>query len=72
MYLGWRIEFRPYEIQLTDFENAAYAIFVVLLARAILAMGDNFYIPLSYVEENMIRAEKVDAVLNEKFWVFIS
>lgn len=69
MYLGWRIEFRPYEIQLTDFENAAYAIFVVLLARAILAMGDNFYIPLSYVEENMIRAEKVDAVLNEKFWV---
>ena len=66
---GWRVEFRPYEIQVTDFENAAYSIFVVLLSRAILAMSANFYIPLSYVETNMERAENVDAVLNEKFWV---
>ena len=37
------------EIQLTDFENAAYAIFIVLLTRAILSYGLNFYIPISKV-----------------------
>ena len=54
---------------MTDFENAAYSVFVILLARAILAMGLNFYTPLSYVEENMRRAESIDAVMAEKFWV---
>lgn len=37
------------EIQLTDFENAAYAIFTVLLTRAILSYGLNFYIPIGKV-----------------------
>jgi hypothetical protein len=35
------------EVQITDFENAAYSIFVVLLIRAILMFDVNFYIPLS-------------------------
>lgn len=47
--IGWRVEFRPMEIQLTDFENAAYSIFIVLLTRAILSYNLNFYIPLSKV-----------------------
>lgn len=66
---GWRVEFRPLEVQLTDFENAAYAIFVILLSRSLLAMGHNFYMPMSLVEENMNRAIKKDAVLTEKFWM---
>lgn len=37
------------EIQLTDNENAAFAIFIVLLTRAILSYGLNFYIPISKV-----------------------
>lgn len=37
------------EIQLTDHENAAFAIFIVLLTRAILSYGLNFYIPISKV-----------------------
>lgn len=37
------------EVQLTDFENAAFAVFVVLLSRAILAFNLNFYIPISKV-----------------------
>jgi glutamate--cysteine ligase catalytic subunit len=32
---GWRVEFRPLEIQLTDFENAAFAILTVLTTRYI-------------------------------------
>jgi len=47
--IGWRVEFRSMEVQLTDFENAAYAIFIVLLTRAILSYDLNFYIPISKV-----------------------
>jgi glutamate--cysteine ligase catalytic subunit len=37
------------EVQMTDFENAAFAVFVVLLSRAILSFNLNFYIPISKV-----------------------
>lgn len=66
--IGWRIEFRPLEVQLTDFENAAFTVFVVLLTRAILSFKLNFIIPISKMQENMIRAQKRDAVHREKFY----
>ncbi|GAB5592020.1 glutamate--cysteine ligase [Umbelopsis nana] len=66
--IGWRVEFRSMEIQITDFENTAFAIFIVLLTRAILSFGLNFYIPISKVDENMKKAHKRGAVLNEKFY----
>ena len=47
--IGWRVEFRPMEVQTTDFENAAFSAFIVLLSRAILFFGLNFYIPISKV-----------------------
>ena len=47
--IGWRVEFRSMEVQMTDFENAAFAVFVVLLSRAILYFKLNFYIPISKV-----------------------
>lgn len=47
--IGWRVEFRSMEVQITDFENAAFSIFIVLLSRAILSFGLNFYIPISKV-----------------------
>ena len=34
---------------MTDFENAAFSVFVVLLTRAILAFNLNFYMPISKV-----------------------
>lgn len=37
------------EVQLTDFENAAHSVFIVLLTRAIMNLGLNFYIPISKV-----------------------
>lgn len=37
------------EVQLTDFENAAFTVFVVLLQRVILFFDLNLYIPLSLV-----------------------
>lgn len=66
--IGWRVEFRPMEIQMTDFENAAFAIFIVLITRAILSFDLNFYIPIPRVTENMERAHTRDAVKNEKFY----
>lgn len=66
--IGWRVEFRSMEIQVTDFENAAFSVFMVLVTRAILSFDLNFYIPIKKVDENMERAHAVDAVLNEKFY----
>lgn len=47
--IGWRVEFRPCEAQLTDFENSAIVCFIVLLTRVILSYGLNFLIPISKV-----------------------
>ncbi|POS85394.1 glutamate-cysteine ligase-like protein, partial [Erysiphe pulchra] len=66
--IGWRVEFRPMEIQITDFENAAFAVFIVLLTRAILSFDLNFYIPIRKTDQNMQTAQKRDAVIREKFY----
>lgn len=66
--IGWRVEFRSMEIQVTDFENAAFSILIVLLTRAILSFRLNFYLPISKVDENMRVAHRRDAVLEQKFW----
>ncbi|XP_011297994.1 glutamate--cysteine ligase catalytic subunit [Fopius arisanus] len=66
--IGWRVEFRPCEVQITDFENAAIVCFIVLLSRVILSYNLNLLIPISKVDENMAKAQKRDAVRTEKFW----
>jgi len=66
--IGWRVEFRSMEIQMTDFENAAFAVFIVLITRAILSFDLNFYIPIPRATENMEIAHRRDAVLNDKFF----
>ncbi|KAI9792734.1 MAG: Zn finger-containing GTPase- Activating Protein for ARF [Peltula sp. TS41687] len=65
---GWRVEFRPMEIQMTDFENAAFSIFLVLITRAILSFDLNFYVPITKVSENMETAHARNAVLKKKFY----
>ncbi|KAH9508373.1 hypothetical protein Btru_050936 [Bulinus truncatus] len=66
--IGWRVEFRPMEAQLTDFENAAFTVFIVLLTRVILSYKLNLIIPISKVDENMKTAFKRDAVIQDKFY----
>jgi glutamate--cysteine ligase catalytic subunit len=66
--IGWRVEFRTMEVQLTDFENAAFTVFIALLARAILLFKLNLYIPISKVDENVKTAHKNDAVRRERFF----
>jgi glutamate--cysteine ligase catalytic subunit len=67
-HIGWRTEFRTMETQFTDFENAAFTVFVVLITRVVLAFDLGFYIPLSKVDENMDRAHLRDAVKTQKFF----
>jgi hypothetical protein len=51
--IGWRVEFRSMEIQMTDFENAAFSVFIVLLTRAIISFDLNFYMPISKVRHHL-------------------
>ncbi|KAI1290171.1 Glutamate--cysteine ligase catalytic subunit [Halotydeus destructor] len=66
--IGWRVEFRPMEVQITDFENSAYVVFVVLLTRLILSYKLNLLIPISKVDENMLEAQKRDSVKRSRLW----
>mmetsp|Transcript_29762 Transcript_29762/g.81748 ORF Transcript_29762/g.81748 Transcript_29762/m.81748 type:complete len:995 (-) Transcript_29762:98-3082(-) len=67
-HIGWRTEFRSMEIQLTDYENAAFTVFIILLTRVILAFDLNLYIPISRVDANMQRAHSRNAAHKGKFF----
>ena len=66
--IGWRVEFRSMEVQPSDFGNAAFSIFIILLTRAILTFNLNFYIPISKNDDNLERAHTRDAIHKETFW----
>jgi glutamate--cysteine ligase catalytic subunit len=66
--IGWRVEFRPTEIQFTDFENSAFCSFIILLTRAIAALNLSFLIGITRVSENMDRAQNRNACMKEKFY----
>lgn len=65
---GWKVEFRPMEVQLTDFENAAFIVFLVLLRHAMAHYMVQLYIPMHCVVENMQTAVKRNAVTTEEYW----
>lgn len=56
------------QIQLTDFENAALVVFVVLLTRAILSFKLNLYIPMSKVSPRDDTISKVKGQYDIKAW----
>jgi len=47
--VGWRVELRTPEGQLTADENAAYTMFSYFVAQMIMKKEYNFYIPMSKV-----------------------
>ncbi|KAJ2159596.1 glutamate--cysteine ligase [Coemansia sp. RSA 552] len=65
---GWEVEFMSLETQLTDAENAAFITFIVLLSRVIISYRLNMYLPISLMDENMARAQKVDAAKSQRFF----
>ena len=65
--MGWRVELRTMELQLTNIENAAFGVFYALLVNIITHFDVNFMLPISTVAQNTRRAEGIDAVLESKF-----
>jgi glutamate--cysteine ligase catalytic subunit len=63
-HIGWRTEFRSMEVQLTDFENAAFTVFIVLVTRVLLAFDLSFYLPLSKVRV-MVISSPCDGYISE-------
>lgn len=55
------------DVQPTPFENAAFAIFIPLLSKAILRYKAFFYVRLSIVDENMGRAHYKDPCTSIKY-----
>lgn len=65
--IGWRVEFRSMEVQPTDFANAAFCVFQILLTRTIFSLGLNMYMPLSLVDVNMNRSHARNSICQGKF-----
>ena len=59
--IGWRVEFRPLEVQPSEFENSAFAVYMVLLVRAMIYYEVDLTIPMSLVHSNMEKAQANDA-----------
>lgn len=65
---GWLVEFRPMEVQPTDFENAAFSIFTYLLSRAITTLHVNFYLPMDKVGEAWEQSQRRNAAVDSRLW----
>jgi len=67
-HIGWRTEFRSMEVQLSDFENAAFTVFIVLLTRTLLAFDLDLLLPLSKTDDNLAKAHARKPVTTQTFW----
>lgn len=66
--IGWRVEFRTMDIQITDFENSALIVALAMIHNVINHFDVNFIMPISKIDENMEAAHKRDAYFKERFW----
>lgn len=66
--IGWRVEVRTPEAQITDFENAAFAVFSALLSRTAIFFRLQMYMPLSKVQANFETARTRSAGKAGLFW----
>ena len=66
--IGWRVEFRTMDIQLTDFENSAMIVILGMILNVINNYDVDLIMPISKIDENMERAHIRDGLLTQKFW----
>jgi glutamate--cysteine ligase catalytic subunit len=68
--IGWRVEFRSMDVQATSELTFLFCHSVQVLSRMLIRLHDeiNFYIPITCVNENFIRANKVNAATTQKFF----
>lgn len=66
--IGWRVEFRSPEVQLTDYENAAIVAVIRVLAEIIVEQRWDLRIPVSKCDENDLTSSERDAASQGLFW----
>ena len=68
--IGWRVEFRSMESQLTKERQFLFIHAIQVFARMIedQTFGLNLYIPMDKANENFERAHSKDAATSQKFW----
>lgn len=66
--IGWRVEFRSPEVQLTDFENAAVVAVVRVLAEVIIEERWDLALPISRCDANDVASGARDAAKGGRFW----
>jgi glutamate--cysteine ligase catalytic subunit len=66
--IGWRVEFRSMDIQMSDFENSAIIVSLGMINNIINHFDLDFIMPISMIDENMERAHLKDAASAQKFW----
>ena len=67
--IGWRVEFRTLDVQLTDYENAAFMAFLTLFVQFINKNPQYLCaIPITKSDENLDRCHRRDGVQNCRFW----
>lgn len=68
--VGWRVEFRSMDVQLTSELTFLFSHSVVVLSRMLIKLHDevNFYMPISLVDENFRRANLKNAAIEQKFF----
>lgn len=65
---GWRVEFRPMELQKDDVSNGHIIVFMNLLVRTLTKLRPDWYIPISKVDENMKSSQKMDSIKEQFYW----
>lgn len=68
--IGWRVEFRSMDVQVSSELTFLLCHSVQVLSRMLIRLHDeiNFYIPITLVNENFVRANKINAATNQKFY----
>ena len=68
--IGWRVEFRVLDSQLTPERNFLFIHAIQLFSRMIAdeTFGLNFYIPMDKAHENFERSHQRNAALSQRFW----
>jgi len=60
--IGWRVEFRTPDLQLTDYENSAMVILLLMIVDIVNYYDLDFIVPISMVDANMEKCEKREAL----------
>lgn len=66
--IGWRVEFRTLDVQITDYENAAMVVLINLLVKILTHFEIDASLPISLCDINLERANMKDALTKQKFW----